>query len=100
MDHHPTKLEFSQHLQTTFHLDHGGERVIPLRLIELQEGHSHSGQGGFSLLFHGPNGYVLPGQTYQLKHEHIGEFELFLVPVSSDRSGLYYEAVLNGSVPT
>ncbi|HLF74384.1 MAG TPA: hypothetical protein VI524_08565 [Anaerolineales bacterium] len=95
MENLPTKLEFSQNLQTTFHLDHGGREAIPLKLIELQERSADPGYEQFSLLFHGPNGLVLPQQTYQMKHEQIGEFDLFLVPLANDRNGFYYEAVFN-----
>jgi hypothetical protein len=32
---------------------------------------------------------------YQLQHERLGAFELFLVPVGQDQDGVYYEAVFN-----
>lgn len=89
MENLPTKLEFAQQLHTTFHLDHGAEEAVPLKLIEFKDG---------SALFQGPNHFVLPRKTYQLKHENIGEFDLFLVFVNSDHNGLYYEAVFNRSV--
>ena len=98
MEFLPTKLEFSQHLHTTFHLDHGADKAVPLKLIEFKEGSANAGYDQVSLLFHGPNHLVLPRQNYQLKHEHIGEFDLFLVLVNSDHNGLYYEAVFNSSV--
>jgi uncharacterized protein DUF6916 len=85
----PTKLEFSQYLQTPFHLDHGADKAVPLKLIEFKDG---------SPLFHGPHPFVLPRKTYQMKHENIGEFDLFLVLVNGDDNGLYYEAVFNRSV--
>jgi hypothetical protein len=98
MENLPTKLEFSQNLHTIFHLDHGGDKAVPLKLIEFKEGSEIAGYDQFVLLFHGPNHFVLPQQTYQLKHDHIGEFDLFLVAVNSDSNGLYYEAVFNRSV--
>jgi len=98
MENLPTKLEFSQHLHTIFHLDHGAEEAVPLKLIEFKEGSADAADDQFSLLFHGPNHFVLPRQTYQLKHEHIGQFDLFLVLVNSDHNGLYYEAVLESLI--
>ena len=95
MENLPTKLEFSQNLRTTFHLHHGDNKTVPLNLIECKDGSVDNGQEHVILLFHGPDHFVLPGQTYQLRHEHIGEFNLFLVAVGSDQSGLYYEAVFN-----
>jgi hypothetical protein len=91
----PTKFEFSQHLHTTFHLHHGSEEAVPLKLIEFKEDSPNANYEQFSLLFRGPNHFVLPQQIYQLKHEHIGEFDMLLVPVGSDRSALYYEAVFH-----
>ena len=95
MENLPTKLEFSQNLRTIFHLQHGEDKTIPLKLIECKGGSAHNGQGQVTLLFHGPNHFVLRGQTYQLRHEHIGEFDLYLVAVGSDQNGLYYEAVFH-----
>jgi hypothetical protein len=31
----------------------------------------------------------------QIKHERLGMFDLFLVPVSRERDGMRYEAVFN-----
>jgi hypothetical protein len=93
MENIPTKTEFAQNLRTTFHVQHGEEEPLALRLIECKEGSAHNGHEQCTLLFHGPDHFVLPGRTYQLRHEHIGEFDLFLVAVSADQSGLYYEAV-------
>lgn len=95
MENIPTKLDFSQHLRTIFHLNHGDRRTLPLHLIECKDASPHNGHEHFTLLFHGPNHIVLRGQTYQLRHEHIGEFNLILVAVGSDQNGLYYEAVFN-----
>jgi hypothetical protein len=95
MDNLPTKLEFSQHLRTIFHLNHGDNRTVPLNLIECKDGATQKGQEHLILLFHGPDHFVLRGQTYQLRHEQMGEFDLFLVAVGSDQNGLYYEAVFN-----
>jgi len=98
MENLPTKLEFSQNLNTTFHLDRGGERAVPLKLIECRVVPSDPGYEQLSLLFHGPQDFVLPREVYQLRHDIIGEFGLSLVAMGSDRNGLYYEAVFNRSV--
>lgn len=97
MENIPTKLEFSQNLRTTFHVQHGDKKTVPLKLIECKDNTPHNGPEQVTLLFHGPNHSVLPGRTYQLRHEQIGEFDLFLVAVGSDQNGLYYEAVFHRS---
>jgi len=43
MENLPTKLDFSQHLQTTFHLDHGADEAVPLKLIEVLVNSDHNG---------------------------------------------------------
>jgi len=98
MENLPTKLEFSQHLHTTFHLDHVGDMAVPLKSIECREVPSDPGSEQFSLLFHGPQDFVLPREVYQLRHDSMGEFGLCLVVMGSDKNGLYYEAVFNRSV--
>ncbi|HET9589048.1 MAG TPA: hypothetical protein VFO91_09700 [Anaerolineales bacterium] len=95
MDNQPTKLEFSQNLRTMFYLQHGEDKTIPLKLIECRDHPIPHGEGKVSLLFQGPDKFVLPGQTYRLRHEHIGEFALFLEAVGSDHKSLYYEAILS-----
>jgi hypothetical protein len=32
---------------------------------------------------------------YQIQHDQLGAFDLFLVPVSQDQDGVYFEAVFN-----
>ena len=98
MENLPTKLEFSQNLNTTFLLDLGGGKAVPLKLIECRVVPSDPGYEQFSLLFHGPQDFVLPREVYQLRHDSIGDFDLSLVAMGSDRNGLYYEAVFNRSV--
>ena len=47
----------------------------------------------FSVLFRGPAEPVLPQQIYRFESESLGAFELFVVPVGPDESGMQYEAV-------
>jgi hypothetical protein len=65
--------------------------VSPLRLSHRQE--------SFSLLFKGPADRMLPQQTYSLENGHIGQVDIFLVPVDRDHDGIYYEAIFNRMAP-
>jgi hypothetical protein len=47
----------------------------------------------FSLVFRGPCDAVLPQRIYRLRHDSIGTFNLFLVPIGPDDAGMRYEAV-------
>jgi hypothetical protein len=77
-----TKNLFEQNLNTKFWLRDGAAQSYAMDLIELADGHSTPRQEQFSLLF-------------PLKHDAIGELDLFLVPVGQDETGTFYEAVFN-----
>jgi hypothetical protein len=47
----------------------------------------------FSIVFRGPTEPVAPQRIYPLENEHLGAFELFVVPIGPDESGMQYEAV-------
>jgi hypothetical protein len=57
---------------------------------------------GVSLIFHGPADKFLPQKTYCFRHETLGDFDMFVVPVgelkerrdgSPTRTGFVYQAV-------
>jgi hypothetical protein len=52
-----------------------------------------SGREPFSIVFRGPLEPVLPQRIYRFEHEALGAFELFIVPIGTDESGMQYEAV-------
>ena len=93
-----TESEFSKHLNTIFNLSVDG-REIDLKLIEvksyLPEENEQGGMERFSVFFDGPGDIRLPQMTYHLRHPDMGEFDLFLVPISGDEKGFRYEAVFN-----
>ena len=93
-----TEKEFSQHIGTKFHVK-AEPREIELELIEVKGYVSQEiEQGGmerFSVFFAGPGDVFLPQKVYRLKHQHMGEFELLLVPIAGDEKGYRYEAVFN-----
>ena len=49
----------------------------------------------FSLLFRGPRTQELIQRTFVVRHDVIGEFLLFIVPVHADDRGFLYEALFN-----
>jgi hypothetical protein len=66
-----------------------------LDLIELEKGYSTPRQEQFSLRFRGDSTHVFPQRIYAIRHDAIGDFDLFLVPIGRDQSGTTYEAVFN-----
>lgn len=90
-----TKTAFAGTLNTKFSFlgDDGNTHTI--ELVELSNGHSTPRQEQFSLLFRGDATYVFPQQIFSLRHDAMGDVNLFLVPVGRDENGTFYEAVFN-----
>ncbi|HXT63326.1 MAG TPA: hypothetical protein VN696_09845 [Pyrinomonadaceae bacterium] len=93
-----TKEEFSKHIGTEFHVK-AGEDEAKLRLAEVKAYMPRATEDKkmerFSIFFDGPADARLPQQLFQMRHAAMGEFEIFLVPISGDESGFRYEAVFN-----
>jgi hypothetical protein len=93
-----TEHEFSQHLNSQFQLKLT-DRELELELVEVKGypagPNEQGGMERFSIFFNGPREIKLPQSVYHLTHERMGEFDIFLVPVSADASGYRYEAVFN-----
>lgn len=94
----PNRIEksaFEENLKTKFKASLDGVNGVELELIEIRDSISTPRQEQFSLEFYGPADIFLPQQIYQIEHERIGAFELFLVPVGQGEHGFTYEAVFN-----
>lgn len=69
---------------------------VDTQLVEVVAVGEASGPGGripFSLVFRAPGEGVLPQRIYQIRHADLGVFELFLVPIGPDGTGMCYQAV-------
>jgi hypothetical protein len=71
------------------------EADVSIQLFELSEHKVSAQQERFSLLFKGPLGLFLPQKMYPCRHEEMGVFDLFIVPVAQVKDGFVYEAVFN-----
>jgi hypothetical protein len=47
----------------------------------------------FSLSFRTPRVHVLPQRIYEVVHDELGSYEIFLVPIGPDAEGMVYEAI-------
>lgn len=92
-----TEKEFARHLNTKFKTKID-DQTIDLELVEvknyLPQQNEQGGMERFSIFFEGPNVY-LPQRVYSFEHEDMGEFEIFLVPISQTAQNFRYEAVFN-----
>jgi hypothetical protein len=93
-----TEEEFSKHVKTTFHVKFP-DGQIDLELDEVRgyrnKAVEREGMERFSLYFQGPSSPPLPQHVYLFEHDQMGEFEIFLVPLSQSELGFRYEAVFN-----
>ena len=90
-----THEEFSRHANTKFQVQLDQHPPVDLDLIEVSELKVYPQQEEFTILFRGPLEAFLDQGVRFLKHDLMGEFELFIVPVKQDAEGFYYEAVFN-----
>jgi hypothetical protein len=86
---------FREQLKTRFNVHPDGGAAIALELIEVEE----KGSGTielFLLRFAGPLTPRLAQQVHRLEHGKIGEFEIFITPISAGQEqGTVYEAVFH-----
>ena len=93
-----THDEFSKHIGSKFQIPFkDGDFDMTLTEVKayLPEPNEQSGMERFSVFFEGPADLLLHTQTYLIRHEQMGEFELFLGAISRDEKAIRYEAVFN-----
>ncbi|HLX64377.1 MAG TPA: hypothetical protein VKX17_24095 [Planctomycetota bacterium] len=94
-----TRDQFAQRLNTKFRLTREGAEAIELELISVSELKVlRSGKKSFenfSLMFCGPKESLLPQKSYAFQHDALGAFDLFIVPLGVDETGVQYQAVFN-----
>jgi len=86
---------FSEHLNSTFGLAVPDSESVGLQLVEVTERNAPPGTEQFSVLFRGPQNGTISQGIHTLRHEQLGELQLFLVPLGPDAMGMRYEAVFN-----
>jgi hypothetical protein len=87
---------FREQLNSQFTVHQDNAAAITLELVDVAENDLSPKMELFSLSFRGPFRPRLDQQTHRLKHEKLGEFEIFLTPISADQqNGTVYEAVFH-----
>ena len=90
-----THEEFAQQANTKFRAEVDENNDVELDLIEVSELKVYPQQEEFVVLFRGPSESFLGQGVRNFKHDVMGRFELFIVPIRQDSQGFYYEAVFN-----
>ena|SRR5215217_1842961 len=89
---------FTEYVNTQFDMLDDPAQTLALTLTSIVEHTKTERQEVFSLFFHGPSAPFLPQGIHKLNHSHLGELELFLVPVGQDKEGFQYEAAFNNLI--
>jgi len=95
MDLPLTHEEFSRHLNSNFEVQTDQNGSVPLELTEITTAKLSPQQEEFAVVFRGPLESFLGQGTRSFKHNEMGQFDLFIVPIRQDEQGFYYEAVFN-----
>ena len=90
-----TQETFAKHANTEFQVSIDENTAVPLELIKVSELKLYPQQEEFALLFRGPLDVFLGQGIRFFKHDQMGQFEIFVVPIRQDNQGFYYEAVFN-----
>ena len=90
-----THETFSQHVNSNFRVQLDENTGVEVELVEVSELKLYPRQEEFAIVFRGPlNAFLGQGVGY-FKHEQMGDFEIFIVPIRQDEQGVYYEAIFN-----
>lgn len=88
---------FQSRVGETFQIRPRPDADVPAQLIEarvLGGGRRTGGRVPFSLSFRTTGvAAALPQRIYEVAHEEVGAYEIFLVPVGTDGQGMVYEAI-------
>lgn len=88
---------FTPHLDSTFIAVLDGDLMFPIALFEataltVREFPDRT-RDPFQLKFRGDESVLLHQRIHKLKHEVLGELEIFLVPIGQENGHIIYQAV-------
>jgi hypothetical protein len=90
-----THEAFTQQLNSKFQVQLDEKTNVEVELVAVSEVKLYPRQEEFSIEFRGPLDSFLGQGAGNFKHDKMGEFELFIVPIRQDEQGFYYEAIFN-----
>ncbi|MBV9957176.1 MAG: hypothetical protein JO360_02090 [Acidobacteria bacterium] len=103
---HMSRQTFTPYLNTTFLVDPGYRFPLETELVKVTDLRSATdqqrnapGKDCFVLTFKINGEETLKQGTYQIRHDALGVFELFLVPTANKQGELFFEATFNRNIP-
>lgn len=86
---------FARNINTKFQAQLDESNYVELELAQVSDVTVFPKQEQFAIVFVGPVESFLNQGSRTFKHEQMGQFELFIVPIARDEKGFHYEAVFN-----
>jgi len=90
-----TKTSFAEQLNSKFQLFVEADTAVEVELVEVEQRRSTPKQDQFSVVFRAPASVPPRQGVYKMKHDSMGEFEIFLVPYLREQDAIYFEAFFN-----
>jgi hypothetical protein len=78
--------QFREHLRTAFSVRSADGTCEQMVLSKILERPLAKNVEQFSLIFHAPVGMSLPQGTYTFRHQALGDFDWFIVPIDAPNS--------------
>jgi uncharacterized protein DUF6916 len=93
-----TKATFAPYVDTVFRIYPDSSKAVKTILVSVGDigpvpDKKRDGRECFVLRFRGTE--TLRQNTYEIEHELLGRFKLFLVPAGKNKKSVYYQAVIN-----
>jgi hypothetical protein len=86
---------FSEQLNTIFRVEVPEAGALPLELIEVKEYAYNPEVEQFILIFRGPKSPWFDQKIHTLRHDVLGNLDLFIGPMGPDELGMKYQVVIN-----
>jgi len=89
------KTDFDPYKDDTFEIHTDSLGKVEAKLTEVTE-NKYENQESFSVVFRCDKDKVFEQKIHKVKHPKMGEIDLFLVPITSEKQdGRYYQAVFS-----
>ena len=86
---------FAGEVGSSFVLKLADSQEVDLELVEVSELKERPHQVSYSLVFLTPKSSPVDQGLYDLRHERLGEMQIFLVPIGMDDDRMKLESVFN-----
>jgi hypothetical protein len=90
-----TSAAFKEHLHSVFLVTRPDQEPVELELVEHSPGRQSTEVESFVLGFRGPREPMLGQGSFEIVHDEMGTFPLFLVAYGQQADATLYEAVFN-----